>query len=219
MNVRIASIVSLVVTTIALAAGAQQLESRRTRDLDLIYYDKAHEYLSYHLARSFENSLAFHRKLFDYNPSEPVVILKDWLDTKAGAFAELRDGGHALVPGKSSESVLVERITAPDATKRMPPAKFGKQLKPDQIALLTRWLEQGAKWSEHWAFVPPGKPALPIVEMKEWPRNELDYFILQKQEQYGVKPNPEPWLTFTTTSPSLDCRGSNRRPARTGGRR
>src|SRR5207253_1917813 len=91
VNVRIASIVSLVVTTIALAAGAQQLESRRTRDLDLIYYDKAHEYLSYHLARSFENSLAFHRKLFGYDPSEPVVILMQ-------DFGDYGHGGTSTVP-------------------------------------------------------------------------------------------------------------------------
>ena len=55
-------------------AHAQELQSRRTRDLDLVYYDKAHEYLSYHLARSFENSLAFDKRLFHYTPSEPVMI-------------------------------------------------------------------------------------------------------------------------------------------------
>src|ERR671923_3004989 len=65
----------LVIALLALGARAQQLESRRTKDLDLIYYDKAHEYLSYHLARSFENSLNFDRKLFGYEPSEPIVIL------------------------------------------------------------------------------------------------------------------------------------------------
>src|SRR5437773_1312632 len=121
-----------------------------------------------------ENCFACH------GPDEKQRKAKFRLDTKAGAFAELRDGGHALVPGKSSESVLVERITAPDATKRMPPAKFGKQLKPDQIALLTRWLEQGAKWSEHWAFVPPSRPALPRVSAPAWPRNPIDHFILAR---------------------------------------
>ena len=72
----------LFVALIALAAPAQQLESRRTKDLDLIYYDKAHEYLSYHLARAFTNSLAFDKKLFHYQPSEPIVILmQDFADT------------------------------------------------------------------------------------------------------------------------------------------
>lgn len=72
-------------------AAAQQLYSRRTSDLDLVYYDKAHEYLSYHLARSFENSLAFHRKLFDYSPSEPVLVLMQ-------DFGDFGHGGTSTVP-------------------------------------------------------------------------------------------------------------------------
>ena len=87
---RVASIVSLAVA-LAFSAEAQQLESRRTRDLDLVYYDKAHEYLSYHLTRSFENSLAFDRKLFDYSPSEPVMILMQ-------DFGDYGHGGTSTVP-------------------------------------------------------------------------------------------------------------------------
>src|ERR1051326_4649359 len=73
------------------AAHAQELESRRTRDLDLVYYDKAHEYLSYHLARSFENSLAFDERLFHYKPSEPVMILMQ-------DFGDYGHGGTSTVP-------------------------------------------------------------------------------------------------------------------------
>jgi hypothetical protein len=90
VNVRSASIVSLAFF-VALAAQAQHLDSRRTRDLDLVYYDKAHEYLSYHLARSFENSLAFDKKLFGYTPSEPVVILMQ-------DFGDYGHGGTSTVP-------------------------------------------------------------------------------------------------------------------------
>ena len=71
--------------------SAQELTSRRTADLDLIYYDKAHEYLSYHLARSFENSLAFHEKLFGYTPSQPVVVLMQ-------DFGDYGHGGTSTVP-------------------------------------------------------------------------------------------------------------------------
>jgi len=73
------------------SAGAQELFMRQTKFLDLVYYDKAHEYLTYHLARSFENSLAFHRKLFDYTPSEPVVILMQ-------DFGDYGHGGTSTVP-------------------------------------------------------------------------------------------------------------------------
>ena len=76
---------------IAAPIAAQELHSRRTADLDLVYYDKAHEYLSYHLARSFENSLAFHERLFDYKPSQPVVILMQ-------DFGDFGHGGTSTVP-------------------------------------------------------------------------------------------------------------------------
>ena len=80
---------------LALAVAApgfgQKLYSRRTSDLDLVYYDKAHEYLSYHLARSFENSLAFHERLFDYKPTEPVVVLMQ-------DFCDFGHGGTSTVP-------------------------------------------------------------------------------------------------------------------------
>jgi len=89
MNRRaVAAVAFLLFTT---AASAQDLRSRRTRDLNLIYYDPAHEYLTYHLVRSFENSLAFHKKLFDYTPSEPVVVLMQ-------DFGDYGHGGTSTVP-------------------------------------------------------------------------------------------------------------------------
>jgi hypothetical protein len=86
---------SLIAVSLFLLAAStlcgQKLYTRQTANLDLIYYDKAHEYLSYHLARAFENSLAFHRKLFDYTPSEPVVILMQ-------DFGDFGHGGTSTVP-------------------------------------------------------------------------------------------------------------------------
>ena len=72
-------------------AFAQELTSRRTEHLNLISYDEAHRYLSYHLARSFENSLAFHRNLFDYTPTEPVTVLMQ-------DFGDYGHGGTSTVP-------------------------------------------------------------------------------------------------------------------------
>lgn len=85
----------LAVLAFALSLGqparAQELYSRKTDNLDLVYYDKAHEYLSYHLTRAFENSLSFQRKLFDYTPSEPVVVLMQ-------DFGDYGHGGTSTVP-------------------------------------------------------------------------------------------------------------------------
>ena len=78
------------------------------------------------------------------------------LDTKDGAFAKLKSDGHAIVPGNLEESELVARITAEDETERMPPKSLGRTLTAQEIELLKRWVEQGAEWKDHWAFLPPG---------------------------------------------------------------
>jgi len=72
-------------------AIGQQLQSRQTEHLNLVYYDKSHEYLSYHLARCFENSLTFHRNLFHYTPTEPVMLLMQ-------DFGDYGHGGTSTVP-------------------------------------------------------------------------------------------------------------------------
>ncbi len=90
MNVLRVFVLFLAVSALAPAASGQ-LYQRETEFLNLIYYDKAHEPLTFHLTRSFENSLKFHRKLFDYTPSEPVVILMQ-------DFGDYGHGGTSTVP-------------------------------------------------------------------------------------------------------------------------
>ncbi|MEE2888131.1 MAG: PSD1 and planctomycete cytochrome C domain-containing protein [Planctomycetota bacterium] len=112
------------------------------------------------------------------------------LDRREGALADL--GGHAaVIPGRPDKSELIARITHRDPSERMPQQKTGKQLTPEQIATLRRWIEEGAQWSEHWAFVPPQRPALPRVVNRSWPRNAIDHFVLARLEQRGTRPAPE----------------------------
>jgi hypothetical protein len=113
------------------------------------------------------------------------------LDTKEGALAELRDGSRAIVPGKSADSVLIDKVAADEPTERMPPPSTGKRLGPRQIALLKKWIDQGAAWSGHWAFEPPRRHPLPRVANHSWPRNEIDTFILTRLEAAGLKASPE----------------------------
>jgi mono/diheme cytochrome c family protein len=77
------------------------------------------------------------------------------LDQRESAVAELADGAHAIVPESPDDSELLFRISETDPTVRMPPAKFGPPLTPSQVALIRRWIERGAPYAEHWAFVPP----------------------------------------------------------------
>src|SRR5436305_10125118 len=99
------------------------------------------------------------------------------LDVRADAIADL--GGYAaIVPGHAEKSAVVKRIISTDIDEKMPPPDSGKKLTPREIELLKRWIEQGAEYAQHWSYVKPMRPALPSVKQADWPRNEIDYFIL-----------------------------------------
>ncbi|QMU28573.1 PSD1 and planctomycete cytochrome C domain-containing protein [Adhaeribacter radiodurans] len=115
------------------------------------------------------------------------------LDIAEEAYKALEENptAHALVPGKPELSVVYQRISSPDTTLVMPPANSNLKLTNREIQLIQKWIKQGAKYEPHWAFVAPKKPALPPIKQKDWVQNEIDYFILEKQEQKGLAPNPE----------------------------
>jgi mono/diheme cytochrome c family protein len=130
------------------------------------------------------------------------------LDTKEGAFAALRSGGRALVPGKPEESELIVRVSSPEPGEIMPPAKSGKHLKPEQIALLKRWVQEGAAWSEHWAFVSAKRQAVPeIRNPKSEIRNPIDAFIRARLEMKGLEPSPEADRVTLLRRVTLDLTG------------
>src|SRR4051812_24644985 len=116
-----------------------------------------------------------------HGPDEKARKAKLRLDTKDGAF-RVRDDVAVIVPGKAEQSELVKRITSNDADERMPPADGIRKLSPKQVQTLTRWVEQGAKWGTHWAFVPPVRPAVPAVKDRAWARSEIDAFVLARLE-------------------------------------
>ncbi len=108
-----------------------------------------------------------------------------------GAFGELESGSVPLVPHDRAASALFDRITADDPDHRMPPPEFDKTLSSDEIALLARWIDEGAPWEGHWSFIPPKRPALPEVAHADWPRNDIDRFILARLEREGLEPSAE----------------------------
>ncbi|RYE21450.1 MAG: DUF1553 domain-containing protein [Sphingobacteriales bacterium] len=131
-------------------------------------------------------------------------------DIAENAYKALQDNpkAHALVPGDPKLSEVFIRVATTDSSIMMPPpASNLKKLSEYEIAVLQKWIEQGAKYEKHWAFVAPVKPALPKVENKEWPKNGIDYFILQKQEKAGVEPNPEADKERLLKRVSLDITG------------
>jgi hypothetical protein len=127
-------------------------------------------------------------------------------DTEAGAFADL--GGHrAIVPGDLARSELYRRITAADEEERMPPIRSGRKLTAQQIDLLRRWIEQGAKWQKHWSLIPPQRPPLPAVKNRQWGRNPIDAFILERLEHEGLTPSAEAARTTLIRRVTLDLTG------------
>jgi hypothetical protein len=125
-----------------------------------------------------------------HGPDDKVRKAGLRLDTRDGAVQELRSGNQAVVPGKPGESALLARITSDDGSLLMPPAKVGKRLSDQEVALLRRWIEQGAPYAQHWAYVKPVRPAVPAVRDTKWPVNPIDHFLLARLEKEGLKPTP-----------------------------
>jgi hypothetical protein len=100
-----------------------------------------------------------------------------------------KSGRRTIVPGHPDQSELIARVTASDPEARMP--YHSPPLAPEQIDLLRRWINQGAKWEEHWAFVAPKAQPLPKVKQESWVRDPLDRFILARLEKEGLPSSGE----------------------------
>ena len=110
------------------------------------------------------------------------------LDSAAGAMMVLESGERAITPGKVAESGLVERILTTDADDLMPPKKTDKHLTAEQKETLRRWVEQGAKYEPHWAYIPPVRVEPPSVAGSAHP---VDRFIRARLAQEKIAPVPE----------------------------
>jgi hypothetical protein len=97
---------------------------------------------------------------------------------------------YAIVPGDPENSEVIERIRTGDADARMPPADSKLSLTPQEIETLRKWVEAGAPWNNHWAFVPPSKATPPDVANDDWPINEIDRFVLHRLEREKCEPSP-----------------------------
>ncbi len=114
-----------------------------------------------------------------HGPDQSHRMTKLRFDVEEAAKQDL-GGRFAIVAGDASRSAMIQRITAADSAKRMPPVASGRTLSEHEIALLRGWVEQGAKWEKHWSFNPPKRPELPKVMNHTWPRSPIDYFVLRR---------------------------------------
>ena len=142
-----------------------------------------------------------------HGPDENERKARLRLDRREEALKPAKSGERAIVPSAPDESQLLARVTASDPDDRMPPTKSGKKLTAVQIELLRRWIEQGAAYASHWAYVKPVRPVLPKVQNSPWPRNAIDWFILARLEREGLKPSPEADRYTLLRRVSLDLTG------------
>ena len=114
------------------------------------------------------------------------------LYTEEGALlTKLESGGYAIVPKRPGRSKVMHRITSSDPGTVMPPPESNLTLSDYEIALIERWIKQGAEWKPHWAFIPPVLSPVPAVENVDWPQNNIDRFILARLEREGLTPAKE----------------------------
>jgi hypothetical protein len=97
----------------------------------------------------------------------------------------------AIVPSDAAASAMIQRIHAEDPDELMPPLKSNRRLSAEQKDLLERWIAEGAKYQNHWAFEAPVRPEEPDVGKSQWVRNPIDHFVLQKLDLEGLSPSQE----------------------------
>jgi Protein of unknown function (DUF1553)/Protein of unknown function (DUF1549)/Concanavalin A-like lectin/glucanases superfamily/Planctomycete cytochrome C len=119
------------------------------------------------------------------------------LDTRDGSLESI-DGHSAIVPHNATASELVKRIFSNDSDEQMPPSDSNRHLSEEQKLILRKWIDEGAAYESHWAYVPPVKTALPEVKNPNWSKQPMDRFVLSRLEREGLAPSteasPESWL-------------------------
>jgi hypothetical protein len=141
------------------------------------------------------------------------------------ALAATKSGKPAIIPGHADDSEMIRRLTLQDPEQRMP--LDAPPLKEEEVELLRKWIDQGAKWGDHWAYQPVQRPELPQLKPtslkagftdekpagKPWGRNPVDRFVLDKLRAEGLQPSPEATRETLLRRLSLDLTGLPPTPA------
>ena len=127
------------------------------------------------------------------------------LNQQSLVFEKLESGKRAVVAKDLEHSELLRRVLSQDEAEQMPPE--GPRLTEAQTDLLQRWIQQGAEWKEHWAFIAPQPQQPPTVKDAKWVASPIDAFILSKLEQKGLKPAAPASKTTLLRRVSYDLTG------------
>lgn len=125
-----------------------------------------------------------------HGPDESTREAKLRLDTKEGLFTP-RKKHFPIVKGKAHESEVYKRMITHDEDDIMPPPEAKKEMSKDEIETIKKWIEEGAPYEDHWAFISPQKKALPETRQNKWTKNFIDNFILAELEKNNMTPSPQ----------------------------
>ena len=131
------------------------------------------------------------------------------LDIASFAYAALPEspGKVAIDPGSLQGSELFHRIVSLDPEYKMPSQKSHLSLSANEKAILIKWIEQGAQYKPHWAFVAPEKTAVPTASGNGWAINSIDNFVAQRLDEEKMKPSPQADKALLLRRLSLDLTG------------
>lgn len=132
------------------------------------------------------------------------------LDIREGAVVPAEASGKPpIVPGDADASEIIKRITTTKPNLVMPPPRAKISLDPEDVELLKRWINEGAKYEGHWAYETPTRTAAPQVNdaNAEWARNDIDRFIAARLEEVGLSPSAEADKETLIRRVSLDLIG------------
>lgn len=128
---------------------------------------------------------------------------------KEEALGATHEGSPAIIPGNSKKSRMIQRLHETDLELRMPYEK--PPLSEEEIDLFTKWIDQGAQWGTHWAYIPPQKEVLPSlssdIKQAGFLQTPIDYFTAARMEEVGLKPNEEATLRDLARRLSFDIIG------------
>jgi hypothetical protein len=179
---------------------------------------------------SFTWSGLFGHKI-DYNTEVKPILNKNCIGChggvkKAGDVSFLfehemlepgKSGKIPVVRGDADASEMIRRIMTDDEDERMP--KHGTPLSKGDIDILKKWIDQGAPWETHWSYKRIEKPEVPSLrtawnlfglldgDVRNWPKNEIDQFTLQKLREKELSPSPEADKVTLLRRVSLDLTG------------
>jgi len=159
-----------------------------------------------------------HEDPIDFNTQVKPIINKKCISCHGGvkqqsgfsllfkeeAMAATKSGKPAIIPGNPDDSEFIKRLLAKDTEERMPYKH--EALSDEEINIFKKWIKQGAKWGEHWAYLPVKEVEVP-TDGANWAHNALDRFIYQKLEDAELKPSKEADRATLLRRVSLDLIG------------